>query len=125
MQESTGVSESEAMANGRPAMPGVGVYSPDLASRLTTVPRSTLTAWRASGVLSPGLELELKRARRAYTYDDLGAILLIRELRGRGLPMQRLRKAVAWFEAQTASGERWTNRRVWTDGRDLFLFVRD
>lgn len=116
------VSEAEGRTRARP---GVGVYSPELAARLTTVPRSTLTAWRASGLLLPGLELDLPRARRAYTFDDLGAIMLIRELRGRGLPMQRLRKAVAWFEAEAAHGRPWTNRRVWTDGRDVFVFERD
>jgi uncharacterized protein (DUF433 family)/DNA-binding transcriptional MerR regulator len=104
---------------------GVGVYTPDLAARLTTVPRSTLASWRASGLLTPGLELDLPRTHRAYTYDDLGAIFLIRELRGRGLSMQRLRKAAAWLKMQTASGALWANRRVWTDGRDLFLFERD
>jgi len=68
------------------------------------VPKSTLTAWRASGLLPPGLQLAFPRARRAYTYNDLGAIMLIRELRGRGLPMQRLRKAAVWFESQARSG---------------------
>ena len=117
--------EEDGSTGDRRPRAGVGVYTPDLAARLTTVPKSTLTAWRASGLLPPGLQLAFPRARRAYTYNDLGAIMLIRELRGRGLPMQRLRKAAVWFESQARSGEHWANRRVWTDGRDLFMFESD
>jgi uncharacterized protein (DUF433 family) len=73
-------------------------------------------------LLEPGLQLDLPRARRAYKYDDLGAIVLIRELRGRGLSMRCLRNAVAWFAAQVRGGERWASRRIWTDGKDQFVF---
>jgi len=102
---------------------GIGLYTPDLACRLTNVPGSTLAAWRRSGLLTPSVHSELPRAGQLYTYDELGVILLIRELRGRGVSMHRLRIAVRWLETQTASGERWTNRRLWTDGKDIYTFA--
>lgn len=103
----------------------VGLYTPDLAARLTNVSKSTLSNWSGSGLIRPSIETDLSRASRLYTHADLGAIILVRELRGFGLSMQRLRRAAAWFESQSREGEPWTNRRVWTDGADLFTFADD
>src|SRR5207237_9943376 len=104
-------------------LPGVGIYPVALAARLTGVAGSTLASWRASGVLKPGLHLDLPRVRLAYTYDELGAILLIHGLRRYGRSMDVVRKAVTWFRSQMELGERWAGRCVRIDGGERFAFV--
>lgn len=63
------------------------------ASRITTVPYQTIDYWDRTGFISPSItKADGRGTERRYTFNDLIALRLARELRKAGASMQALRK---------------------------------
>ncbi len=89
---------------------------------LTGVTLRQLQWWDEHGLVVPSRS----GRNRLYSIDDLAEIAVIRELRSRGLSLQRVRKAVRFLQRELGkrlvetviSGADW---HLLTDGRQIFL----
>ncbi len=89
---------------------------------LTGVTPRQLQWWDERGLVVPSRS----GRNRLYSMDDLAEIAVVRELRSRGLSLQRVRKAVRFLQRELGkrlvqtltSGADW---HLLTDGRQIFL----
>jgi len=89
---------------------------------LTGITARQLQWWDEQGIVVPAREGH----RRLYSLDDLAEIAVIADLRGRGFPLQKVRKVVRFLErqlgsrlAETVSGG--SEYHLLTDGSRLYL----
>jgi DNA-binding transcriptional MerR regulator len=76
-------------------------FSTGQVQRLTGIPQPRLNYWVATGFLQPSLHSPRgKGKRRRYTFADLVAARVARELREAGIPLQAIRKAVKRLQAK-------------------------
>jgi len=94
------------------------------AAQITGVPIPTLSYWIATGVIRPKEARGEGRGRRyAFSLLNLIEILTVARLRKRGLPMQRLRRAVEVLERRVDVSRPLAMLTLVTDGQDLFEVV--
>ena len=94
------------------------------AAQITGVPIPTLSYWVTTGIIRPKEATGEGRGRR-YTFSllNLIEILTVVKLRKRGLPMQRLRRAVEVLERRVDVSRPLAMLTLVTDGQDLFEVV--
>jgi DNA-binding transcriptional MerR regulator len=88
-------------------------YSAIQAARLAGCTRSQLDAWRRAGVVVPA-DTE---SAGPYSFRDLVALRMVGSLLDAGLPMARIRRAVAEV---TSAGDDLAGLRLVTDGDSVF-----
>jgi DNA-binding transcriptional MerR regulator len=88
-------------------------YSPIQAARLAGCTTAQLDAWRRAGVVIP----EAEGAADPYSFRDLVALRMVASLLDAGLPMTRIRRAVAEV---TKAGDDLAGLRLVTDGDSVF-----
>jgi tetratricopeptide (TPR) repeat protein len=74
------------------ADPVAALYTPSEVSRLFAITPGRLRYWRQSGFIEPSGK---SGNRAAYTFQDLISLRAAKELLDEGMPLQRVRKAVA------------------------------
>jgi DNA-binding transcriptional MerR regulator len=89
---------------------------------LTGITPRQLQWWDERGIVIPARQGH----RRLYSMSDLAEVAVICELRGRGFPLQRVRKVMRFLErefgkslAETVSGA--SEYHLLTDGRTIYL----
>lgn len=94
------------------------------AAQITGVPIPTLSYWVTTGVIRPKEAKGEGRGRRyVFSLLNLIEILTVARLRKRGLPMQRLRRAVEVLERRVDVSRPLAMLTLVTDGEDLFKVV--
>jgi DNA-binding transcriptional MerR regulator len=92
------------------------------AARLTGLGYARLDNWDRSGFLSPSLVAASGKGRtRRYSFRDLVALRVARELRDAGVTLQGLRKVVAELRARESVEQPLASTWLVTDGRDVFI----
>ena len=94
------------------------------AAQITGVPIPTLSYWVTTGIIRPKEARGEGRGRRyVFSLLNLIEILTVVRLRKRGLPMQRLRRAVEVLERRVDVSRPLAMLTLVTDGQDLFEVV--
>lgn len=94
-----------------------------LAARLTGVSVATLDNWERRGFLTASIHAAGGHGvARVYSFRDLVAIRVARELKQEGIPLRALRKVVQYLCAGTRRSppEALTASHLITDGRDVY-----
>jgi DNA-binding transcriptional MerR regulator len=91
--------------------------------KATRVNRKTLGYWHTSGFLSPSLQQSKgPGTRRLYSFLDLIAIKVTRELRQAGISLQGLRRVVKFLRKQKQLEDHpLAGAFLVSDGRDVFV----
>lgn len=92
------------------------------AARLTGLGYARLDSWDRSGFISPALVgSHGKGHSRRYSFRDLVALRVARELRDAGISLQGLRKVVAVLREQEGVEHPLASTWLVTDGHDVFI----
>lgn len=111
--------------NRKPRALGIGVYTSLQVSGLSGVQRGSLGYWRRTGLIVPHTEAGRPGHRALYTYADLRELRVIRQLRRKGLALQRIRRAIEWLQPQVRQSQSWVDDfTLVTDGDRTFTLVR-
>jgi DNA-binding transcriptional MerR regulator len=96
-------------------------------SKLAGVTRATLENWDRSGFLSPSVPAKRRGISREYSFRDVVAIRVARELKKEGVPLQALRKVVQYLCARNGLSptEALASTNLVTNGRDVFEVAGD
>ncbi len=90
------------------------------AAKLSAVPYRTLDYWARSRFLVPSLaRAGGKGTVRLYSFQDLVALRVARELRGAGISLQSLRKVVRHLRGRKRTAS-FANTFLVSDGKDVF-----
>jgi DNA-binding transcriptional MerR regulator len=76
-------------------------FTTEIAGKLAGVTRAMLEHWDRSGFISPSVPAKRRGVSRLYTFRDVVALRVARELKQEGIPLQALRKVVAYLCART------------------------
>lgn len=106
-----------------------GFYSTLQISRLAGVPRRTLYAWKARGIIMPSVQL-MEAGRivdYGYSYADLAIIKLMRALRTKQLNLRSVAIALRhlYDRLGTPTSPGWKNAHVYIVGKDVFAHKPD
>jgi DNA-binding transcriptional MerR regulator/predicted RNase H-like HicB family nuclease len=101
--------------------PGFGVAA---ALRLTGISYRNLDYWATTGLVRSSIRSAAgKGTRRVYAFEDLVALRLVKRLRGAGIPLQAIRRAVRYLQAHI---DRPLNRiALVADGRRVLAMTDD
>ena len=95
------------------------------ASRITGVKYSTLDYWDRSGFIRPSISiargLSGRGRDRIYSFRDLVALRTARELRGQGVPLQRIRKIVRFLSESAELDQPLAQARLVVVGDDVMV----
>jgi DNA-binding transcriptional MerR regulator len=94
-----------------------------IASKLTGVSVATLNNWDRRGFLKASIQAAGGHGfARIYSFRDLIAIRVARDLKREGIPLQALRKVVAYLAARTGLSptDALASTSLVTDGRDVY-----
>jgi DNA-binding transcriptional MerR regulator len=100
-----------------------GGFPTPIAAKLTGVSVATLDNWDRRGLLKASIQPAGGHGvSRVYGFRDLIAIRVVCELRAEGIPLQALRKVVAYLCARTGLSptEALAATNLVTDGRDVY-----
>ncbi len=93
-------------------------------AELTGVPVGTLSYWVRTGLIEPKATTGEGRGRRhRFSMLNLIEVMTVARLRERGLPMQRLRRAVETIDERVDEERPLAMLTLVTDGEDLFEIV--
>lgn len=106
---------------------GPTTFSTAIVSRLTGATPRMLDYWARTKLLPPSAEEGRgKGARRAYTFQDVVAIMTVCKLRERKCPLQQIRTAVKYLRKNypgSTSAEALSRLTLITDGKDVYLLT--
>lgn len=95
-------------------------FSAGRAARLTGVPYRTLDYWARSRFLAPSLVAAAgKGSQRQYSFTDVVALRVARELRGAGISLQALRKVIRHLRTRR-KGVSFVDSFLVSDGKDVY-----
>lgn len=95
-------------------------YTIRTAAKVTGANSRTLQRWVAQGVITPSMHQPVGRGDWAiFSFNDLVAFRTAQRLRANGIPLQRLKKALANLRQADASANL-SNTVLVSDGRDIF-----
>lgn len=95
------------------------VFSAGRAAKLTGVPYRTLDYWARSRFVVPGVaRASGKGTQRLYSFQDLIALRVARELRAAGISLRALRKVIRYLRRR--KGASFANTFLVSDGKDVF-----
>jgi DNA-binding transcriptional MerR regulator len=97
-----------------------GFRTPQVA-QLTGVNAKTLHYWDVSGFISPSIAPSRGTGtRRVYSFQDLVALRVARELRAAGISLQGLREVVSFLRRSKDVRHPMAEAFLVTDGKDVF-----
>jgi uncharacterized protein (DUF433 family) len=105
-----------------------GFYRPAEAARVARIPRHRLTAWQREGIIVPRLRIRVadEPAEWGYTFAEVVYLRLLRMLREHNIPLENAVKAVHHLEARYGPpGPAWSDVRIFTQGRDVYVDGKD
>jgi DNA-binding transcriptional MerR regulator len=105
-----------------------GGYPTPIAAKLTGVSVATLDNWDRRGFLKASIHPAGGHGvSRVYGFRDLIAIRVARELKQEGIPLQALRKVVAYLAARTGLSptDALASTSLVTDGHDVYEVAGD
>lgn len=92
--------------------------------KLTDVSYRNLDYWAKTGLVRSSIrQAQGKGTRRVYAFEDLVALRLVRRLRGAGVPLQAIRRAVQYL--QRHSERPLTTLALVSDGRRILALTED
>ncbi len=95
-------------------------FSAGRAAKLSGVPYRTLDYWARSRFIAPSVAPAAgKGTQRLYSFRDLVALRVARELRAAGISLQSLRKGVRHLRKRR-KGASFANTFLVSDGKDVF-----
>src|SRR5262245_44787622 len=97
-------------------------FPTDTAAKLGRVTRAMLENWDRSGFLAPWIPAPRRGVSRGYSFRDIVAIRVAKDLREAGISLQAIRRVVEYLRARkglTAS-EALASTTLVTDGHDVF-----
>ena len=98
-------------------------FSSGEACRFAGINYGQLRYWAGTGLVVPSLSSGL--AQRRYSWQGVLALRMVAHLRGRGLPLQALRRSVEYLRANLPEVEKpLAELTLVTDGRNLFAICR-
>jgi uncharacterized protein (DUF433 family)/DNA-binding transcriptional MerR regulator len=103
---------------------GTGIYLLTDCVRLLGEPRETVREWTTKG-LAPSRAKGQRVGPAYYTFLDLVSLYVVSELRRRGIPLQRIRKAEQYLRDRTQSRRPLATEHLYTDGRDIFIHLAE
>lgn len=91
------------------------------------IPMSALHYWDRTGLLKPSVRPAAGRGtKRLYSFRDLVQLLVVARLREMGVPLQRLRRCLAFLRKQFPALEApLSELSLVTDGESLFVLTED
>jgi DNA-binding transcriptional MerR regulator len=97
-------------------------FPTEVAAKLGGVTLDMLANWDRTGFLSPSVPAKRRGISRRYSFRDVVAIRVVGELRAEGIPLQALRKVVAYLVKRTGLSptEALASTSLVTDGRDVY-----
>jgi DNA-binding transcriptional MerR regulator len=97
-------------------------WTAPVAARLTGLGYARLDNWARTGFLRPSLaEADGRGSTRLYSFRDLVALRVARELRDAGISLQGLRKVVAELRERGDVEQPLASTWLLTDGNDVFI----
>lgn len=96
----------------------MGTYLFPEAGRLLQCPATTLRSWVSWGLPASAVGA---RERPMLSFHDLISLLVVRELRRRGLRLQAIHTAHRYMVNELGLRQPFAQRRFWTAGRDIFV----
>ena len=100
----------------------MGGFTTSQVEKLSGVNQKVLHYWDKSGFLSPSLvQAQGAGSRRVYSFQDLVAIRMARELRDAGISLQGLRKSVEFLRNLESVEQPLAETFLVTDGKDIYL----
>ena len=102
-------------------------YSAALAREIVGISQRCLDYWDQRGIVRPSItEASGKGSERAYSFDDLLKLSLVKRLREAGLSLQRIRKGLEAIRKRWPKDDPLLDEILITDGATLFrLFQTD
>jgi DNA-binding transcriptional MerR regulator len=96
-------------------------FQTEVAAKLGGVTVDMLANWDRTGFLSPSVPAKRRGISRRYSFRDLVAVRVAAQLRAEGIPLQALRKVVAYLCARTGLSptEALAATNLVTDGQDV------
>jgi len=99
----------------------ISYFTAGQASRLSGVAYATLDSWARTGFLRPSIEeAHGKGSERLYSFADLVALRAARELRDRGISLQKLRRIVDYVRQRDGLEAPLSQTFLITDGVDVY-----
>ena len=97
-------------------------FPTDVAAKLGNVTPKMLENWDTTGFLSPSVPAKRRGISRRYSFRDVVAIRVARDLKHEGIHLQALRKVVAYLAARTGLSptEAIAATNLITDGHDVY-----
>lgn len=97
-------------------------FSTEVAAKLGRVTRSQLETWARTKFLLPSVPAPRRGVSAHYSFRDVVAIRVARDLRAAGISPQALRRVVAYLSKRKGFGasEALASTNLVTDGRDVF-----
>src|SRR5437870_5424447 len=108
------------MREGRGMANFLGIYRLADCAALLNTPRETVREWTLKG-LAPSRQKGQRISPSSYNFADLISLLVVRELRRRGIPLQRIRKAEEYLREIEGFDRPLATRRLYTAGRDILF----
>jgi uncharacterized protein (DUF433 family) len=97
-----------------------GMYSLADLARLLREPRETAREWTLKG-LAPTRTRGDRQSPGVYTFADLISLYVVSELRTRGVPLERIRKAEEWLRKACGVERPFATWRLYSAGKDVFV----
>lgn len=94
-------------------------FTPAEAARIARLPASTIDYWDRSGFLRPSAAAAKEHERR-YSFQDLVALRVARQLREAGISLQALRRVVELLRARRRLASPLAETYLVTDGVDVY-----
>jgi uncharacterized protein (DUF433 family) len=88
-------------------------------ARLLRKPKETVRDWTLKG-LAPARAI-WRNEVPSYGFTDLVSLFVVSELRARGIPLQRIRKAEEWLRNDGGLARPLATRQLYTAGKDILI----
>jgi DNA-binding transcriptional MerR regulator len=98
-------------------------FPTEVAARLGGVTTKVLESWKTSGFLSPTIPALRRGVSRRYSFADIVAIRVVREIRDAGIPAHALRKVAKYLSTRkglSPAALALTTTHLVTDGDDVY-----
>jgi DNA-binding transcriptional MerR regulator len=101
-------------------------FNSKMAMKVTGITKGQLQYWDKLGIVRPSVAASGRGSQRLYSFGDLVQLKAAGSLRGQGLSLQRLRKALANLRKQSPDVEKPLGKMTFlTDGKTVFVLDRD
>jgi uncharacterized protein (DUF433 family) len=103
---------------------GHGIYILADFSRLLRQPRETVREWTVKG-LAPSRKRGQRISPSIYRFQDLISLYVVSELRKRGIPLPRIRKAEEWLRHEAGIERPFATTHLYTADQHIFVLLAE